>query len=150
MWKKIMIKLKEKASSFFSISILLYISLTQIIPRNNYNFIKEEQTEILNITKLPALETQPKMKLRKKVIQDVTYHKIKSNWNVHSITKVTINSEGKIVGYKIHKTFYPNYFTKTQIANIFRKATKIANQNSNLHTIKITCDSIGAYAPTLN
>jgi uncharacterized membrane protein YeiB len=140
MWKKIIMNLKEKTIHFFPVSILLYLSFTHIIPRNTYNFVKEEYTDLLKPTILPTLETQRKMKLRKKVMQDLTYHKIRSNWNAQTITKVSINSEGKIVGYKIYKAFYPNYFTKTQIANMLKKATKVTNKNSNLHTIKITFD----------
>ena len=138
MWKKIITNLKEKTIAFFPVSILLYLSFTHIMPRNNYNFIAEEQTEVLNPAKLPALEIQYKMKLRKKVMQDLTHHEIMSTWNEHTVTKVTVNNEGKIVGYKICKAFYPNYFTKTQIANMFRKVTKSTNQSSNLHTLKIT------------
>jgi hypothetical protein len=150
MWKTILTNLKKKTINFFPFSILLYISVTHVIPRNNYIFIKEETTEILNTKKLPPLEIQYKMKLRKKILQDFIHHKVKSNWNAHNITKITVNSEGKVVGYKIYKTFYPNYFTKTQITNILKKTAKVTNQKSDLHSIKITFDAMETGAPILS
>jgi hypothetical protein len=150
MWKKIVTTLKKNTVAFFPASILLYYSFTNIIPRNNYTFIKEEHTEIMNTMELPEREVQHKMKLRKKVMQDLIYHKIRLNWNAQTVTKVAVNDEGKIVGYKMCKAFYPNYFTKTQIANMLKNTTKVTNQNSNLHTLKLTLNSIGADAPMLN
>jgi hypothetical protein len=138
MWKKIVTSLKEKSCPFFPFSIMLYISFTHIIPRTNYAFLKEKHPQMLNPTTFTTLETRYKLKIRKKIIQDFTKHKIRENRNAHSITKVIINNEGKIIGYKIYKAFYPNYFTKTQIKNMLKKVTKFINQNSNLHIIKIT------------
>jgi hypothetical protein len=138
MWKKIVTNLKEKSYPFFPFSIMLYISFTQIIPRTNYAFLKEEHPTMLNQTTFTPLENHYKLKIRKKIIQDLTKHKTRENWNAHPITKVIVNKEGKLVGYKTYKSFYPNYFTKKQIRSMFKKVTKFTNQTSNLHIIKIT------------
>jgi hypothetical protein len=149
MWKKIVMNLKKTASAFFPLSILLYISLTHIIPRNNYNFLKEEPTEIVNPPKLTTKETQHKLKLREKLMQDLIYHKVVSGCNVPVVAKITINDQGKIVGYKLYKVFYPNYFTETQIPNMFKGVHKFTNQNSNLHTITATFYTIKVPYPDI-
>jgi hypothetical protein len=138
MWKKIIMTLEKKASAFLPLSILLYISLTQIIPRNNYNFLREEPTEIVNSPKLTTRETKHKLKLREKLMQDLVYHKVGSDYNVPIVAKITLNDEGKIVGYKLYKVFYPNYFTETQIQNMFKGVNKFPSLSSNLHTITVT------------
>jgi hypothetical protein len=150
MWQKIITNLKKKIIDFSPLSIILYLSLTHVIARSNYTFIKEEPTEVLNTKELPPLEIQYKMRLRKKVLQDLTHHKLKSNWNAHTITKVTINNEGKIVGYKIYTTFYPNYFTKTQITNVLKKTAAVISQNSELHSIKVAFDATETGSPILS
>jgi hypothetical protein len=151
-WKKKCTNLKEKAIALFPFAIVLYISFTQIIPRTNYAFLREKDPEkILRMTesrsaltpqlcclKKELLESQYKVTVREKLIQDFTYHKISADWNEHARTKIIVNNNGKFIGYKIDGAFYPNYFTNPEITKMFIKAPNFATQNSSLHAIKIT------------
>lgn len=137
MWKKINRRFKETLFSFLQISIFVYFSLTNIIPRYRYNFLPEKNSNTLNSVNIASLETNEKCSLRSKLFQDLKYHKILNNWNTKTVTKVTLNNEGKIIGYKIYNRFYPSYFTKTQIKNIIRKSFLTRTEQSSLLTIKL-------------
>ena len=140
MWKKLNRGLKNKLIHGLQISLFLYLSLTNIISRCNYNFLPEKTTIFLKQTKeysLETKETKEKKNLRNKILQDLKFHKILKNWNTKSITKITLNNEGKIVGYKIYKNFYPSYFTKSQIRKLIERSAISQIEDSNLHTVKV-------------
>lgn len=109
----------------------MYLALSTIISRNNYIFLKEMNTEIMETRPLTMTEPGDKLKIRKKILQDITYHGLDKNWNKKLITKLSINQEGKIIGYKVYQSFYPNYFTKLQIKTMFK--TQIISIKKNLH-----------------
>ena len=137
MWKNPNQRLKSKLINCFHISLFLYLSLTNIISRCNYSFLDEKISIFLKQTKEYPLETKEKKTFRNKVLQDLKFHKILKNWNTKTITKIILNNEGKIVGYKVYKNFYPNYFTKIQIRHLIRGSSITQIEDSNLHTLKI-------------
>ena len=119
------------------IASIIYISLTSIIPRNASSFLKRPILEQQKVTQLLELEKPINKKLRYKLYQDIKYHKLRQNWYKKTITKIAINKEGKIIGYKINNIFYPNYFTKTQIKNIIAKSETFPFKKTNLYIVRI-------------
>ena len=119
------------------IASIFYLALTNIIPRNTNNFLPDP---IIEHTKSPSLlrkEQNKQTKYRHKISQDLNYHQIQKNWYRKTISKITLNKEGKIIGYKLNHIFYPNYFTKTQLKNIIPKSDKFPFSKTNLHIVKI-------------
>ena len=103
---------------FFPFSIFFYLILTRSLPRNAYPALRTQILEKISHIIHRKSETAKKIKLRKKLLQDLKMHSTSINFNKKSVTKLVVNSEGKILGYKFCSLFYPNYFTKTQNNNI--------------------------------
>ena len=59
-------------------------------------------------------ENVNKIALRKKIINDLKFHSSSIRGTKKNITKVILNKEGKIMGYKFYNLYYPNYFTTIQ------------------------------------
>lgn len=134
MWKRYSTALQTLAFSLFPMGLIFYFSLTNIIPRNTCFFLDKTKQEDLNLRILVTTETGEKVKIRKKIIQDFQYHKSTINWNKTILTKILVNQEGKIIGYKLYNVFYPNYFTKTQIKSLIKSSHKM---NQNFHPIDV-------------
>jgi hypothetical protein len=117
-------KIKKLCFQFFPISVFFYLTLTTYLPRNCYKFIKAQTLETKIDSIIKKSETLTQIKLRKKLLNDLKIHGISINWNKKNVTKIILNDEGKILGYKFYNIFYPNYFTKTQSNKILSK-TKI-------------------------
>ena len=135
MWKK---TINIFQNLLFPISFVFYFSLTNIIPRNTYSFLNQKETKEFNISNLNSEEPSRKIKIRKKIIQDFQYHKSSMNWNKNMLTKLLVNSEGKIIGYKLYNVFYPNYFTKTQLRNLLKYSYKVNSLLSPLEVINLS------------
>ena len=103
---------------FFPVSVFFYIILTHSFPRNSYRVLRTKILEKISHIIARKSETKKKIKLRKKLLKDLKIHSTSINFNKKSVTKVIVNSEGKILGYKFCNLFYPNYFTKTQNYNV--------------------------------
>jgi len=134
MWKRSPSALQTLAFSLFPMGLIFYFSLTNIIPRNTCFFLDKTKQEALSLKSQVATESAEKIKVRKKIIQDFQYHKSAINWNKTMLTKILVNQEGKIIGYKLYNVFYPNYFTKTQIKSLIKSSHKM---NQNFHPIDI-------------
>lgn len=117
-------KVKKLCFQLLPISIFFYITLIKYFPRNCYKFVKVENIEKEFTPVVKRCETLNKIKLRKKLLIDLKIHNTSNNWSKKNVTKILLNTEGKIVGYKFYNIFYPNYFTKTQNNKILSK-TKI-------------------------
>lgn len=138
MWKKTSNRLKTLTFSLFPMSLIFYFSLTNIIPRNTYFFLNPKETTAFKLDSLDTIETGEKIKVRKKIVQDFQYHKSSVNWNKNMLTKILVNREGKIIGYKLYNVFYPNYFTKTQIRNLIKSSYKMNQRLSPIEVIKLS------------
>lgn len=117
----------------------IYLSLIQTIERNKYPLqieSKSPQTYIEKETYLKK-ETSENSKLRKKVVLDLKYHEIEKNYNKTNVLHITINQEGRIVGYKPCNIFYPNYFTKNQLKQLINMSKKYNLKKIHLCMIKI-------------
>ena len=134
MWKK---TINTFQTLLFPLSFIFYFSLTNIIPRNTYSFLTQEETSEFNISNLNSEETRTKIKVRKKIIQDFQYHRSSVNWNKNMLTKLLVNREGKIIGYKLYNVFYPNYFTKTQIRNLLKYSYRTNPLDSPIEVINL-------------
>ena len=134
MWKK---TINTFQTLLFPLSFIFYFSLTNIIPRNTYSFLTQEETSKFNISNLNSEETRTKIKVRKKIIQDFQYHRSSVNWNKNMLTKLLVNREGKIIGYKLYNVFYPNYFTKTQIRNLLKYSYRTNPLDSPIEVINL-------------
>ena len=135
MWKK---TINTFQTLLFPLSFIFYFSLTNIIPRNTYSFLTQEETSEFNISNLNSEETRTKIKVRKKIIQDFQYHRSSVNWNKNMLTKLLVNREGKIIGYKLYNVFYPNYFTKTQIRNLLKYSYRTKPLDSPIEVINLS------------
>ena len=135
MWKK---TINTFQTLLFPLSFIFYFSLTNIIPRNTYSFLTQEETSKFNISNLNSEETRTKIKVRKKIIQDFQYHRSSVNWNKNMLTKLLVNREGKIIGYKLYNVFYPNYFTKTQIRNLLKYSYRTNPLDSPIEVINLS------------
>jgi|SaaInlV_125m_DNA_1040241.scaffolds.fasta_scaffold01652_9 hypothetical protein len=135
MWKK---TINTFQTLLFPLSFIFYFSLTNIIPRNTYSFLNQEETSEFNISNLNSEETRTKIKVRKKIIQDFQYHRSSVNWNKNMLTKLLVNREGKIIGYKLYNVFYPNYFTKTQIRNLLKYSYRTNPLDSPIEVINLS------------
>ncbi len=135
MWKK---TINTFQTLLFPLSFIFYFSLTNIIPRNTYSFLTQEETSEFNISNLNSEETRTKIKVRKKIIQDFQYHRSSVNWNKNMLTKLLVNREGKIIGYKLYNVFYPNYFTKTQIRNLLKYSYRTNPLDSPIEVINLS------------
>nr|BDA99083.1 hypothetical protein [Hemiselmis andersenii] len=120
------------------IASILYFSLTSIIPRNTYPFLKKPTIEKKIFSNLLIVEKPNNKKIRYKLNQDIKYHQLNKNWYKKTITKISLNEEGKIIGYKMNSIFYPNYFTKTQLKNIIPKSEIFPFKKTNIQIVKIT------------
>lgn len=103
---------------FFPVSVFFYIILTHSLPRNAYRVLRTKIIQKISHIIARKSETRKKIKLRKKFLKDLKMHSTSVNFNKKSVTKLVVNSEGKILGYKFYNLFYPNYFTKTQNYNV--------------------------------
>jgi hypothetical protein len=101
--------------------LFFYITLINYFPRNCYKFVKPENVSTEFKPIINQCENLNKLTLRKKLITDLKIHNVSNNWNKKNVTKIILNREGKIVGYKFYRIFYPNYFTKTQNNKIVSK-----------------------------
>ena len=135
MWKK---TINIFQNLLFPISFVFYFSLTNIIPRNTYSFLNQKETKEFNISNLNSEEPSRKIKVRKKIIQDFQYHESSMNWNKNMLAKLLVNSEGKIIGYKLYNVFYPNNFTKTQLRNLLKYSYKVNPLLSPLEVINLS------------
>lgn len=106
--------IKKITLKLFPISIFFYVSLTTYFPRNCYKFVKTKTLDNKFHPEITRLENSSKIKLRKKLLTDLKIHSTSINWNKKNATKIIVNLEGKIIGYKFCNIFYPNYFTKIQ------------------------------------
>jgi hypothetical protein len=127
---------KNTVFTFFPIYVFFYLILSKCFPRGEYPLIK---TDILNnkISLIKSkLESSNTIKLRKKVISDLKMHKSHKNFKKQYITKISVNKDGKIIGYKFCTLFYPNYFTKIQNKNLIMD-TKLVKKYRGLFLIVI-------------
>jgi hypothetical protein len=115
-------KIKKICFQYFPISVFFYITLATYIPRNCYKFVKTESLGDNAKFEIKKFEKLTKIRLRKKLLIDLKAHATSQNWNKKNVTKIILNAEGKIIGYKLYHLFYPNYFTKTQNSKIVSKA----------------------------
>jgi hypothetical protein len=60
------------------------------------------------------------------------------NWNKNMLTKLLVNREGKIIGYRLYNVFYPNYFTKTQIRNLLKNSTRTNSLDAHIEVINLS------------
>lgn len=114
-------KIKKIYFRLFPISVFFYITLTTYFPRNCYKFVSRETLNNNINPIIEKFETTSKTKLRKKLLTDFKIHSTSINWNKKNVTKLILNHEGKIIGYKFCYIFYPNYFTKIQNSKIISK-----------------------------
>jgi hypothetical protein len=138
MWKKISKRIQNVAFFLLPISLIFYFSLTTIIPRNTYIFLNQTKKSEFNISSLNKKESTEKIKVRKKLLQDFRYHKSSITWDEKMLTKLLVNQEGKIIGYKLYNIFYPNYFTKTQLKNLLRSSYKIKRESYPIKAINLS------------
>jgi glycopeptide antibiotics resistance protein len=142
MWKKLRETAKKKSVAFLTIPLIIYISFTQIIPRYSCTFLSEQNNDVLKPTKFVSIEPRINIALRTKFMQDIMYHKVLTDWNTNNVTKIILNTDGKVMGYKIYKAFYPNYFTTTQLSSILKHSDILNQEKSNLHTLKISFSTV--------
>jgi hypothetical protein len=127
-------QLKKIFFKFFPISVFFYVTLIKYFPRSSYLFIKTDNS-YTDIKSIPQKgELYSKTRIRKKLLLDLKLHKVSINWNKKNVTKLILNSEGKIIGYKPCTLFYPNYFTKIQSAKLLDKS-KILKKNDRIFLI---------------
>jgi hypothetical protein len=93
-------KIKKIYFQVLPVSVFFYITLTTYFPRNCYKFVKTETIENNIKPKITKLEKLSKIKLRKKLIIDLKFHDTSLNWSRKNVTKLLLNPEGKIIGYK--------------------------------------------------
>lgn len=141
--KKMFTKLKNNIIQIFPIFITFYICLNSLIPRSSYIFLTEKTWDKIKYSENENNEDSFKIKIRRKIIQDFKIHACPKHLDKKTVVKIIIDNEGKIIGYKLYKTFFPNYFTKTQVNYIFKKRACLDRQNSNLHYLKIEIDKLG-------
>lgn len=127
-------KIKKIYFQVLPVSVFFYITLTTYFPRNCYKFVKTETIENNIKPKITKLEKLSKIKLRKKLIIDLKFHDTSLNWSRKNVTKLLLNPEGKIIGYKFCKIFYPNYFTRSQSNKIISKS-KVLKPNEKLFLV---------------
>lgn len=130
-------KLSISLYKILPLASILYLSFISIIPRNTNLFIEKVIIEKEKNKTSLSMENYKQKKLRHKLSQDFKYHEINKNWYKKSLSKVALNKEGKIIGYKIINIFYPNYFTKSQIRNIIKKSRTFPYKKTNLKIVKI-------------
>lgn len=116
--------------------LFFYITFTKYFPRGSYNITESKVLNTIPEAINKQFENLPKYKARKKILQDIKLHTNCNNWSRKSVTKIILNKEGKIVGYKFHTIFYPNYFTKSQTDKINTK-NKFSKYTSCLQSIII-------------
>lgn len=135
--KKLLVeKIKKIFFKFFPISVFFYVTLIKCFPRSSYIFIKTDilKPDIKPVTK--KIEVNSKTKIRKKLLLDLKLHKTAINWNKKTVTKLIVNTQGKIIGYKPCNLFYPNYFTKLQSGKLVNK-NKISKKTDRIFLIII-------------
>jgi hypothetical protein len=135
MWKK---TINTFQTLLFPVAFIFYVSLANIIPRNTYSFLTQKETSEFSISNLNSEETRTKIKVRKKIIQDFQYHRSSVNWNKNMLTKLLVNREGKIIGYRLYSVFYPNYFTKTQIRNLLKYSSRTNPVDAHIEVINLS------------
>ena len=135
MWKK---TINTFQTLLFPVAFIFFVSLTNIIPRNTYSFLTQKETSEFSISNLNSEETRTKIKVRKKIIQDFQYHRSSVNWNKNMLTKLLVNREGKIIGYRLYNVFYPNYFTKTQIRNLLKYSSRTNSLDAHIEVINLS------------
>lgn len=126
--------------NLFPIVGFFYFSLSAIVTRDSYFFFDAKEkvkltTEVEPIRKLECLNNQ---RIRKKCIADFSHHRVSTSSSYKSMAQIILNSEGKIIGYKYYKIFYPTYFTTSQLSNLLKKASFLPLKKTNLHIVKLT------------
>lgn len=105
------------------IPVFFYTILIKPFPRNGYEFIKNPTINSGINLELNKIENVNKIALRKKIINDLKFHSSSIRGTKKNITKVILNKEGKIMGYKFYNLYYPNYFTTIQSNSAITKTS---------------------------
>lgn len=134
--KLILDKIEKKLFKIIPICVFFYINFSTYSPRGSYDIIEKKILNNETQTRNQKIESVPKKKLRKKILQDIKLHSKYTSWNKKNVTKIMLNKEGKIIGYKFYNIFYPNYFTKPQTDKINTKI-KFSKKSSCLQSIII-------------
>lgn len=110
-----------------SLITIIYCTLTTTIERNKYALnLKNQHVQEFTTKKNTSRKTENTKKsiFRKKIWLDLKYHKRKQKFNDENVIQLLINKEGKILGYKSCKIFYPNYFTRNQPKSIIKTSKR--------------------------
>jgi hypothetical protein len=134
--KIIRYNIKQMLFKVIPICVFFYITFTKYFPRGVYNIAESEMRDSISSSIDTKCESLSKHKVRKKILQDLKLHTKYTNWNRKNITKLILNKEGKIIGYKFYTVFYPNYFTKSQTDRLMTK-NKFSKNKSCLQSIII-------------
>lgn len=109
---------KKTLLTSFPICVFFYLILSTCFPRGEYPLIKTEiVANKISLIK-SKFENSGNLQLRKKLVNDLKMHRSHKNFKKQYITKISVNKDGKIIGYKFCTLFYPNYFTKIQNKNL--------------------------------
>lgn len=121
-----------------SIITIIYSTLSSTIERNKYPFnVKQSHIKnISNLDNLKKIETTKKTIFRKKIWFDIKFHNERKISTEKSTVEILVNNEGKIIGYKPCKIFYPNYFTKNQQKELIKIGKKFKLKKINPCLIK--------------
>jgi len=128
--------IKQMLFKVTPICVFFYITFSKYFPRGVYNIAESQMRDNIPSLIETEFESLSKNKVRKKILEDLKLHTKYTNWNRKNITKLILNKEGKIIGYKFYTVFYPNYFTKSQTDKITTK-NKFPKNKSCLQSIII-------------
>lgn len=121
--------IKQILFKIIPVCVFFYITFTKYFPRGTYNIIDSERLCSIPKSLDNKFESLAKKKVRRKIVQDLKIHTKYTNWNKKNVTKLILNKEGKILGYKFYTIFYPNYFTKLQTNRINTKNKFLKNES---------------------
>nr|BDA98198.1 hypothetical protein [Rhodomonas sp. NIES-1006] len=138
-------KLKSKIINFINyITAFCFLyslaSTSLVIPNDlkNYDLLNANPTENTGFKKGIRLSTTlDQDPLTHKIYSDLCFYTIIQSESQHFATQLSINQEGKILGYKPTQLGFVTYSLEKQIVSLLRKNTSMSDISKNIYWLNI-------------